>query len=59
MDISTHDLGAGERLVFNGSRQFNLLVGDGTGVTLALDGNPVKAFGNANQPANIEILSPH
>ena len=50
-----YSLKAGDRLELEATSDFDLIIGNATGVNLALNGNPVKIEGKSGQIANIQI----
>lgn len=51
----SYKLKAEERLELEGSRNFNLMIGDATAVKVFLDDRPVKIFGGSDQVVSLKI----
>ena len=53
-----YDLKAGDVIEWKGSRLFVIDVGDGAAVEAEFNGRPLKALGEAGQPAHVELKGP-
>jgi cytoskeleton protein RodZ len=53
-----YDLKAGDVIEWKGSRLFVIDVGDGGAVEAEFNGRPLKALGEAGQPAHVELKAP-